>query len=558
MIALGYDPDYTSTTDDHPAALGNRIAATVLATGLTDGSNEADNYADPTYTPVNEPLVVKLPGTTMADPNRWQPLALDVQIGQNGIPIPGKVQVYVGSQWLGVTPFALHLTPPSPLYLDPGPPPRLAGAGDQLFKDSIVHMLELESQLTPDDGVRIDISPASWGNNPLGTNDGHGYPLNPVTGAPYTPQVVRRGDFARVLAEFWADGPTSETPPGHWNVLANSVSDDQRLEHRIGGTGPIVDRLEWDVKLALALNGATHDAAIQCWGVKRFYDSVRPISMVRYMGGLGQSSDPTGTSYHPSGLPLVPGLIEVVTPRSSARGQRHADFADHVGEVVVFSWPGEPRDPTTQYTGVRWVRAVDWVPYQRKTFVTPPFAAFPSGHSTYSRAAAELLTRFTGSEYFPGGLGHVRGSAERLPEVRDRSGGVAAAGVGALLRRGRPGRYLAPVRRHPHDLRRLPGPHRRLHDRRAGLREGHRHLRRVGRTVIGRAARRPSISGARGGRPEPGDRGRGCRRPRERRARPPACRRPLGRCDGDAAGRGRRRPWCSAPPLTPPSDPTDR
>src|SRR5262245_7516502 len=222
-------------------------------------------------------------------------------------------------------------------------------------------MLRDASQLTPDDGVRIDISPASWGNNPLGTNDGHGYPVNPVTGAPYAPQLVRRGDFARVLAEFWADGQTSEDPPGHWNVLANSVSDDPRLEHRIGGTGPIVDRLEWDVKLALALNGATHDAAIQCWGVKRFYDSVRPISMVRYMGGLGQSSDPAGPSYHPSGLPLVPGLIEVVTRQSSARGERHAAFADHVGEVVVFSWPGEPQDPTRQYTGVHWVRAVDWV-----------------------------------------------------------------------------------------------------------------------------------------------------------------------------------------------------
>ena len=95
----------------------------------------------------------------------------------------------------------------------------------------------------------------------------------------------------------------------------------------------------------------------------------------------------------------------MVTAASSAPGQRHAALADHVGEVVVLSWPGEPPDPATQYTGVRWVRAVDWVPYQRKTFVTPPFAAFPSGHSTYSRAAAELLTRFTGSAYFPGGLG---------------------------------------------------------------------------------------------------------------------------------------------------------
>jgi hypothetical protein len=50
------------------------------------------------------------------------------------------------------------------------------------------------------------------------------------------------------------------------------------------------------------------------------------------------------------------------------------------------------------------MRAEDWWPYQRPTFVTPPFAGFPSGHSTYSRAAAELLTLLTGSEYFPGGL----------------------------------------------------------------------------------------------------------------------------------------------------------
>jgi hypothetical protein len=36
--------------------------------------------------------------------------------------------------------------------------------------------------------------------------------------------------------------------------------------------------------------------------------------------------------------------------------------------------------------------------------VTPAFAAYVSGHSTFSRAAAEVLTSLTGSEYFPGGL----------------------------------------------------------------------------------------------------------------------------------------------------------
>jgi hypothetical protein len=44
------------------------------------------------------------------------------------------------------------------------------------------------------------------------------------------------------------------------------------------------------------------------------------------------------------------------------------------------------------------------VPYQLPTFVTPAFAGYVSGHSTFSRAAAEVLTAFTGSSYFPGGL----------------------------------------------------------------------------------------------------------------------------------------------------------
>jgi PAP2 superfamily len=48
------------------------------------------------------------------------------------------------------------------------------------------------------------------------------------------------------------------------------------------------------------------------------------------------------------------------------------------------------------------------MPYQRSTFVTPAFPGYVSGHSTFSRAAAEVLTGFTGSPYFPGGLFEVR------------------------------------------------------------------------------------------------------------------------------------------------------
>jgi len=43
--------------------------------------------------------------------------------------------------------------------------------------------------------------------------------------------------------------------------------------------------------------------------------------------------------------------------------------------------------------------------YQKKTFVTPAFPGYISGHSTFSRSAAEVMTAFTGSKWFPNGLG---------------------------------------------------------------------------------------------------------------------------------------------------------
>ena len=402
MRSLCYRIDFTGTEGDSPAALGNRIAEAALAYGRDDGSLEAQRYVDTSYEPVNPPLVVAQPGATMTDPNRWQPLALSQIVTQNGVPLPGSVQRAIGSQWGHVRSFALPASPDG-VPIDPGPPPRL-DEDRRTFERAAVDVIEASSELDPADGVTIDIGPGAIGNNTLGTNDGYGFDENPTTGEPYAPDVVLRGDFVRALAEFWADGPASETPPGHWNTIANAVSDSPGFELRIGGAGAPVDRLEWDVKLYFALNGAVHDAAIAAWGLKRSYDSARPISMIRYMGGLGQSSDPNGRSYDPDGLPLVPGLVEVVTERSSAPGERHQTLTDHVGEIAIRAWQGNPEDPTTQTGGVGWILATEWVPYQKSTFVTPAFPGFISGHSTFSRSAAEVLTAITGSPYFPGGL----------------------------------------------------------------------------------------------------------------------------------------------------------
>ena len=405
MDSLCYPLTVTTTTGNDPAAVGNRIAKAVLDYGLTDGSNQAGGYADPSYKPVNPPLIVAQPGTIMVDPNRWQPLRILHMISQNGIPVTNGVQQNVGPQWGHVKSFGLPDGGTAGVPIDPGAPPLLGDpATDQALKDQEVEVIRDSSLLDPTNPATIDISPGARGNNSLGSNDGTGHPVNPVTGQPYAADVVNEGDFGRVMAEFWADGPNSETPPGHWNVLANLVSDELSPNLRIGGKGPTVDRLQWDVKMYFAVNGAVHDAAIAAWGLKGAYDSARPISLIRYMGGLGQSSDPNGPAYNKEGLPLVPGLIEVITKESSAPGQRHAALAGHVGEIAIRAWTGTPADPKTQIGGVRWILASTWVPYQLPTFVTPSFPAWVSGHSTFSRAAAEVLVGLTGSEYFPGGI----------------------------------------------------------------------------------------------------------------------------------------------------------
>lgn len=406
MGALCYPLERTTTRGDSTAALGNRIAERIIEAGLEDGSREQEGYASADYQSVNEPLIVQFPGARMEDPNRWQPLALEVAYTQNGLPLPIGPQEFIGPHWGEVTAFALPPATMAGLPIDPGTPPLLGDPeSDREFKDSAVDVIRYSSLLDPRDGATMDISPASLGANPLGTNDGSGHARNPMTGEPYAPNVVARADFTRVLAEYWADGPDSETPPGHWNSIANEVTDMPGFERRLGGSGEELHPLEWDVKMYLALNGAVHDAAIAAWGCKGHYDYVRPISMIRYMGGLGQSSDPAGPSYHPDGLPLAEGLVEVVTEESAAPGERHEHLAEHVGEVAIWVWSGNPDDPETGLGGVDWIPAVEWVPYQLETFVTPAFAAYVSGHSTFSRAAAEVLTELTGSEYFPAGLG---------------------------------------------------------------------------------------------------------------------------------------------------------
>ena len=435
MSTLGYDINFTSTdySTGSAAALGNYLANELINYGLQDGSNEAAGYVNQFYSPVNPSMVIELPGNPkITDLNRWQPLSFAFFIDQSGNIFPANTPDFLSPEWGHVSAFCMEdadLTLYSrngndyPVFHDPGAPPMIdvvsgGGMSDE-YKWGFQLVSSWSSHMDSSDPTMWDISPASIGNMTNypttfagmqqvfdltnGGDNSPGHTVNPHTGQAYAPQMVKRGDYARVLAEFWADGPDSETPPGHWFTILNYVSDNPLFEKKFQGVGPLLNDLEWDVKSYFSLAGAMHDAAIAAWSVKGWYDYIRPVSAIRGMAEYGQSSDPQLPSYHVAGIQLIPNLIELVDSSDPLAGVGNIN----VCKIKVFTWRGPTviNDPTVDEAGVDWILAEEWYPYQRATFVTPPFAGYVSGHSTFSRAAAEVMTELTGDAFFPGGMG---------------------------------------------------------------------------------------------------------------------------------------------------------
>ncbi|WP_034058911.1 T9SS type A sorting domain-containing protein [Lacinutrix jangbogonensis] len=434
--ALGYDDTIISTdySTNSYAALGNYFAQEIIAFGNQDSANELNSYANQNYTATNQPLVLQLyEDNTSINPNLWQPLAFDVYVDQSGNTYPIDTPEFLSPEWGEVSPFALKNIDLQIInngfdcyvYNDPGPPDYIQNSNedgiDDPYKWYFALVASWSSHLDPNDNTIIDISPASIGNVDIanypqtfqeyqafynftaGGDSGTGHALNPNTGLAYTPQLIKRSDYARVLAEFWADGPDSETPPGHWFTVLNYVSDHVDTVKQFNGQGLVLSDLEWDVKSYLTLGGAMHDSAVNIWGIKGYYDYIRPVSAIRYLAGKGQSTDASLPSYDPHGMPLITNLIELVTIGDPLAGPND----ENIDKIKIKAWKGPDyiADPNTDAAGVDWILGEKWWPYQRPTFVTPPFAGYLSGHSTFSRAAAEVLTLITGDAFFPGGMG---------------------------------------------------------------------------------------------------------------------------------------------------------
>jgi hypothetical protein len=248
MDQFGYSTEVTAIdySDGTAATLGNFIASEIIRFGLMDGSNEQNTYANQYYQPVNDPLLLTSSDPiVMTDPNRWQPLSFETFIDQGGNVILGSTPPFLGPEWGNLKGFALTNNDLSiftrngdeyRVYHDPSAPPMLGNdpAETAAYKWNFSLVANWASHLNADDPTVWDISPNEIGNVSTypktldefktfyqadGGTSQSGYTVNPVTNQPYEPQLVPRGDYTRVLAEFWADGPDSETPPGHWFTI---------------------------------------------------------------------------------------------------------------------------------------------------------------------------------------------------------------------------------------------------------------------------------------------------------------------------------------------------
>jgi Na+-translocating ferredoxin:NAD+ oxidoreductase RnfD subunit len=151
LRGLCLSPDFTRASGGSAAEFGNRLGAAAIAAGRSDGSNEALHYADPSYTPLNEPLVVAAAGSTAHDATFWQPLALSQKTAQGGGSVPADVQTFENSQWGHVRTFAPRVD---------AAPPRLGDPSSAAYKQAAVAAIRATSQAAAP--TVVDASPLGW------------------------------------------------------------------------------------------------------------------------------------------------------------------------------------------------------------------------------------------------------------------------------------------------------------------------------------------------------------------------------------------------------------
>jgi hypothetical protein len=131
-----------------------------------------------------------------------------------------------------------------------------------------------------------------------------------------------------LIAQFWADGDGTVTPPGHWNRIAQDVA-------RQRGTG-----LAESARLFALLNVCLADAGICCWECKFKYDLWRPVTAVRDADLDGNPDTERQAGWRP--LLTTPPFPSYTSGHSTFSGAAAAALAHFFGtDVVRFSTTSE-------------------------------------------------------------------------------------------------------------------------------------------------------------------------------------------------------------------------
>lgn len=168
--------------------------------------------------------------------------------------------------------------------------------------------------------------------------------------------------MAEVLRLSAALDDRSKMSSEYWNDNTGSTETPPGHWNRIAEAISNRDQntLDRDVQLYFILNATLHDCSVALWEAKRLYDYIRPISAIRY----------------------------------------------NLSGTQVNAWAGVG-------LGASSIDAASWSPY----IGTPPHPEYPSGHSAYSNASAEILRRFTGSDAFTFSVTFTAGSSVVEPGV---------------------------------------------------------------------------------------------------------------------------------------------
>ena len=118
------------------------------------------------------------------------------------------------------------------------------------------------------------------------------------------------------IAEFWADGVGTFTPPGHWNKIAEELIRDQHFtELRTA-------------KILQQLNRAQEDAAIACWATKYKYFFPRPTQVDKDIkNSLSVPNFPSYTSGHSTFSAAAALVLGHYFPKDSSRLKKMANEA---------------------------------------------------------------------------------------------------------------------------------------------------------------------------------------------------------------------------------------